>query len=126
MGKRRFFDRPAGLTVAKIILLTGAECHDAARLSHLIRDIAPLELAGPNDLTFIESNKYADTLATTRAGACLMPERFESSAPDRLIVLRTPEPYRAFVAVHSELYPQSLRPASVFETVDIAPDATIH
>jgi hypothetical protein len=25
MGKRRFFDRPSGLTVAKIISLTGAE-----------------------------------------------------------------------------------------------------
>jgi len=32
MENRRFFDRPAGLTVAKIILLTGAECHDAARM----------------------------------------------------------------------------------------------
>ena len=63
MGKRRFFDRPAGLTVAKIILLTGAECHDAARLTHLITDVAPLELAGPNDLTFIESDKYADAWA---------------------------------------------------------------
>jgi UDP-3-O-[3-hydroxymyristoyl] glucosamine N-acyltransferase len=126
MGKRGFFERPSGLTVAQIVSLTGAELRGATQLAHLIRDIAPLELAGPNDLTFIESNKYADTLATTRAGACLMPERFESRAPDHLIVLRTPEPYRAFVAVHTELYPQSLRPASLFEVVDIAPGATIH
>jgi len=60
MGKRRFFDRPSGLTIAKIISLTGAECADARRLSHLIADVAPLDLAGPNDLTFIESGKYAD------------------------------------------------------------------
>jgi UDP-3-O-[3-hydroxymyristoyl] glucosamine N-acyltransferase len=126
MGKRGFFERHSGLTVAQIVSLTGAEPRDATRLAHQIRDIAPLELAGPNDLTFIESNKYADTLATTRAGACLMPERFESRAPEHLIVLRTPEPYRAFVAVHTELYPQSLRPASLFEVVDIAPGATIH
>lgn len=105
MGKRRFFDRPSGLTVAKIISLTGAECHDALRTSHLIADVASLDLAGPNDLTFIESGKYADALAVTRAGACLMPQRFESHAPDALIVLRTQEPYRAFVAVHRELYP---------------------
>jgi UDP-3-O-[3-hydroxymyristoyl] glucosamine N-acyltransferase len=55
-----------------------------------------------------------------------MPERFESQAADGLIVLSTPEPYRAFVTVHSELYPQSLRPASLFETSDIAPGATVH
>jgi len=126
MRKRRFFDRPAGLTIAEIAALTGAESCDAARLAHLITDVAPVDLAGPADLTFIESSKYAEALATTRAGACLMPQRFESRAPKSLIVLRTAEPYRAFVAVHGELYPQSLRPTSLFETSDIAPGAIVH
>src|SRR5580693_2674997 len=126
MGKRRFFDRPSGLTVANIISLTGAECPDARRLSHLIAEVAPLDLAGPSDLTFIESGKYADALATTRAGACLMPQRFESRAPETLIVLRTQQPYRAFVAVHRELYPHSLRPTSLFEASAIAQGATIY
>ena len=43
MGNRRFFDRPLGLTVAKIISLTGAEPGDATRLEHLITDVAPLD-----------------------------------------------------------------------------------
>ena len=126
MAKRSFFDRPSGLTVAKIISLTGAESGDATRLSHLITDVAPIDHAGPTDLTFIENNKYADALATTHAGACLMPARFESRAPKSLIVLRTPEAFQAFVTVHSELYPQSLRPTSLFEANGIAPTATIH
>src|SRR4029077_4613398 len=126
MGNSRFFDRPPGLTVAEIISLTGTETSDPKRLSHLIRDVAPAELAGPHDLTFIESNKYLPALATTHAGACLMPQRFESKAPPGLIVLRTNEPYRAFVAVHRKLYPQSLRPTSLFETSGIFEGATIH
>jgi UDP-3-O-[3-hydroxymyristoyl] glucosamine N-acyltransferase len=126
MEKRRFFDRPSGITIARIVALTGAEPADTARLEQSITDVAPIDLAGPGDLTFIESNKYADALATTRAGVCLMLQRFEGRAPDTVVVLRTAEPYRAFVAVHSELYPQSLRPASLFETNDIAPGATIH
>ena len=126
MGKRGFFDRPSGLTIAEIISLTGADSCADVRLSHLITDVAPVDLAGPTDLAFIESNKYADALAATHAGACLMPQRFESRAPGTLIVLRTDEPYRAFVAVHRELYPQSLRPGSLFEASDIAPGATIH
>lgn len=126
MAKRSFFDRPSGLTIAEIVSLTGAECRDATRLSHLIRDVAPIDHAGPTDLTFIESNKYLDALATTHAGACLMPARFESRAPNGLIVLRTPEAFQAFVTVHSELYPQSLRPTSLFETTDIEQHATIH
>src|ERR1700727_3418473 len=112
MARRRFFDRPSGLTVAEIVALTGAQSGDGARLSHTITDVAPIDLAGPTDLTFLESNKYADALATTHAGACLMPQRFEGRAPESLIVLRAKEPYKAFVAVHSQLYPQSLRPTS--------------
>jgi UDP-3-O-[3-hydroxymyristoyl] glucosamine N-acyltransferase len=126
MRKRSFFDHPPGLTVAEIISLTGVESRNATRLGHRITDVAPIELAGPNDLTFIESGKYANALATTHAGACLMPQRFEGQAPDSLIVLLTDEPQRAFVAVHRELYPQSLRPASLFETDDIAVGATVH
>src|ERR1700731_524965 len=126
MGKRGFFDRPSGLTVAEIISLTGAESSGGARLSHLIRDVAPIDLAGPTDLTFIESNKYADALATTHAGACLMPPRLENRAPGTLILLRTQEPYRAFFAVHGQLYQPSVRRASLFEANDIAPGATIH
>jgi len=114
------------MTVAEIISLTGAETSEAARLSHPIRDVAPAEFAGPHDLTFIESNKYLGTLAATRAGACLMPKRFEDKAPTGLIVLRTNEPYRAFVAVHRKLYPQSLRPRSLFENSGIFEGATIH
>jgi UDP-3-O-[3-hydroxymyristoyl] glucosamine N-acyltransferase len=126
MGKRRFFDRPSGLTVAEIISLTGAECSDTARLAHPITDIAPVDLAGPTHLTFIESNKFVDALVTTRAGACLMPQRFESRAPDGLIILRTQQPYRAFIAVHRKLYPQSLRPTSPFEASGIFEGATVH
>jgi UDP-3-O-[3-hydroxymyristoyl] glucosamine N-acyltransferase len=126
MAKRGFFERPSGLTVSQIVSLTGAECDEAVELGRMITDVAPIDLAGPTDLTFIESNKYADALATTRAGACLMLPRFGGQAPSGVIELRTPESYRAFVAVHSELYPQSLRPTSLFETDSIASGATIH
>jgi UDP-3-O-[3-hydroxymyristoyl] glucosamine N-acyltransferase len=126
MGNRRFFDRPQALTVAEIVSLTGAEFSDAASLAHRITDVAPVDLAGPSDLTFVESNKYADALAMTRAGVCLLPPRFKGHTPDGLIVLRTEKPYPAFVAVHRKLYPQSLRPASLFETEGIFEGATIH
>jgi UDP-3-O-[3-hydroxymyristoyl] glucosamine N-acyltransferase len=126
MRKRSFFDHPPGLTIAEIVSLTGAESRDATRLADRITDVAPPDLAGPTDLTFIESAKYTDALATTHARACLMPPRFADRAPDSLIVLLTNEPQRAFVVVHSALYPQSLRPASLFEADEIAPGATIH
>src|SRR6185312_3007017 len=126
MGNRRFFDRLPGLTVAEIVALTGAEANQAVPMSLLITGVAPVDLAGPADLTFVDGNKYADVLTTTRAGACLMPKRFANRAPQSLLVLHSEEPYRAFVAVHRKLYPQSLRPASLFETDGIFEGATVH
>jgi UDP-3-O-[3-hydroxymyristoyl] glucosamine N-acyltransferase len=126
MANRRFFDRPSGMTVAEIVALTGARSSRSAALSHLITDVAPVDLAGPGDLTFIDANKYTEALSNTRAGACLMPSRFEGHAPEGVIVLHTETPYRAFVAVHRKLYPQSLRPSSLFEIDGIFEGATVH
>jgi UDP-3-O-[3-hydroxymyristoyl] glucosamine N-acyltransferase len=126
MENRRFFASPSGLTVAEIVSLTGAEFSDAASLSRLITDVAPVDLAGPSDLTFVDSNKFADALSRTRAGACLISPRLTGQAPEGVILLRTEKPYLAFVAVHRQLYPQSLRPASLFETDGIFDGATIH
>ena len=80
----------------------------------------------PSDLAFIDGNKFTDALSRTRAGACLMPKRFAGPRAQDLVVLHTEEPYRAFVAVHRKLYPQSLRPASLFETDGIFEGATVH
>src|ERR1700753_3032335 len=107
MGNRLFFNRPHGLTIADIVALTGAEASGTASLSHLITGVAPVDLAGPSDLAFVDGNKFADALPKTRAGACLMPQRLAERAPAELVVLRTEQPYRAFVAVHRKLYPQS-------------------
>jgi UDP-3-O-[3-hydroxymyristoyl] glucosamine N-acyltransferase len=126
MGNRRFFDRPQGLTVADIVTLTGAEASQAAPESFVIKGVAPVDLAGPADLAFVDGNKFADALRTTRAGACLMPRRFADRAPEGLIAFYTDQPYRAFVAVHRKLYPQSLQPVSLFETDGIYEGATVH
>jgi UDP-3-O-[3-hydroxymyristoyl] glucosamine N-acyltransferase len=126
MGNRRFFNRPSDLTIADIVALTGAELADATSASRVINGVSPVDLAGPSDLSFIDANKFVDALTRTRAGACLMPKRFSDHAPKGLVVLQTETPYRAFVAVHRRLYPQSLQPSSLFETDGIFEGAFVH
>src|ERR1700761_1510799 len=126
MGNRHFFDSPQGLSVTEIVALTGAAAASAAPASLLITGVAPVDLAGPSDLTFVDGKKYIAALTTTRAAVCLMPQSFAEHAPRGLVVLHCEQPYRAFVAVHRKLYPQSLRPASVFETDGLFEGATIH
>ena len=126
MAAPHFFKRPSGLTVGEIAVLTGAEPSAGGQLNHLLTNIAPLDRAGQSDLAFLESAKYADALMSTQAGACLTTKRFEKQAPRGVSVLCAHEPYRAFVAVARKLYPDALRPSSLFETKGVSPEAVVH
>jgi UDP-3-O-[3-hydroxymyristoyl] glucosamine N-acyltransferase len=126
MTEPHFFKSTSGLTVGEIATLTGAKPRDTAAADRRIRNIAPLDRAGPRDLTFLDNARYVSQLATTRAGACLIGERFAKEAPAHLITLVARDPYRAFVAVARALFPDALRPSSLFESGGTAPGAFVH
>ncbi len=126
MTEPLFFARPKGLTAAEIVALTGAVAPPGAPLERRIRGIAPLEHAGPSDLSFLDKRKFLDRFAATHAGICLTTERFAAQAPARVTVLVTRQPYRAFVAATQALYPDVQRPSSLFEARGIAASALVH
>jgi UDP-3-O-[3-hydroxymyristoyl] glucosamine N-acyltransferase len=126
MAQLTFFKEPAWSTLADIAALTGAQLLDAGRAGQRINRLAALDRAGPTHLTFFDNRKYAEQLARTHAGACLVTERLEASIPRHVAVLRIADPYRAFVRVAREFHADSLRPQSSFETTGIAASAVIH
>jgi len=126
MSDAKFVPDVAPLSLAEIAELTGAVLVPGADATLRIGNIAALDRAGPGDLAFIDSVKYAGQLHETRASACLASARFEKQAPTHVAVLRTREPYRAFITVARKLFPGMLRPTSVFATTGIAPGATVH
>ena len=111
---RDFVIADCELTTGEIAALTGAKLRHGDPPDQRIRNIAPLDTAGASDVSFLDNSKYAGELATTRAGACLIAPRFIESAPRNLVVLETPQPYPAFVAVTRKLFGNLLRPASLF------------
>jgi UDP-3-O-[3-hydroxymyristoyl] glucosamine N-acyltransferase len=122
----QFFPRPQGLTVGEIAALTGAVPRDGARLDDVISGIAALDRARGGDLTFLDRARYLGLLTGTRAGVCITTERFASSAPAALTVLRSAEPFRDFVAVARKLFPESLRPPSLYDAEAIGAGAVVH
>jgi len=116
----------AWLTLADIASLTGAVPRDGSNLSYRITNVAPIDYAGPGDLAFLESNKFADALATTGAGAVLTVERFAPRVPAGVNLLLTRKPYQAFVTVAREFHRGRLRPTSPFEADGVMPGAHVH
>jgi UDP-3-O-[3-hydroxymyristoyl] glucosamine N-acyltransferase len=126
MTLQPFFRTPTGLTIAEIAALTGATPGKSAPLDRVIRGIASLDRARPCDLVFLDKAKLADELTRTRAGACLVDERLAAGVPEGVATLVAKDPYGAFVAVARTLYPEALRPTSLFETEGIAAGAFVH
>jgi UDP-3-O-[3-hydroxymyristoyl] glucosamine N-acyltransferase len=120
MTEPLFFKNAKSLTVADIATLTGAQPATGAVLDRIITRVAPLDAAQPTDLTFFENSKYLDDLAATRAGACLLAPRFAGKAPRNVTQLTVRDPYRAFVTVARVLFPDALRPSSMFAATGTA------
>src|SRR3982074_297396 len=123
MAQPTFFEQPPWSTLADIAALTKALLADPARGGQQVRGLASLEEAGPMHLTFFDNLKYAGQLASTKAGACLVSERFEASVPANVAICRAAQPFRAFVKIARELYSGVLRPQSWFGNAGIAPSA---
>jgi len=126
MSEPLFFRSARAFTVGEIATLTGAEPREPADLARRIDNIAPLDRAGPGDVTFLDNAKYAGELAATWAGACLVTDRFVKDVPARVAALRTEEPYRAFVTVARALFPTAHRPSSLFGATGVGAGATVH
>jgi UDP-3-O-[3-hydroxymyristoyl] glucosamine N-acyltransferase len=125
MAQPTFFEQPPSSTLAELAALTKAHLVDASRGGQPVKGLASLDEAGPMHLAFFDNLKYADQLASTKAGACLVSPRFEASVPAHVAVLRATHPFRAFVQIARELYGSALRPQSWFGVAGIAPSAII-
>lgn len=121
-----FLRQTCAPTIAEIIAWTGATTPRAVDLETRIRSVAPLDQAAQGALAFLDNPKYAPLLALTRAAACFVSRRFADHLPAATVALVVPEPYRAFAVVVGKLYPQALKPPSVFGTVGISPGSFVH
>jgi UDP-3-O-[3-hydroxymyristoyl] glucosamine N-acyltransferase len=126
MTESYFFRRRSGLSLREIVALTGATPQPGAELDRRITGIAALDRAAPGDLCFLDNAKFVDQASTCEAVACLTLERLAHGLPDRVSLLFVREPYRAFVEVSRKLFPDALRPSSIFEAPGVAAGALVH
>src|SRR6476619_6080157 len=125
MAQPRFFEQPSSSPLADIAALTKALLVDPSRGGQQVRGLASLDEAGPMHLAFFDNLRYADQLAATKAGACLVSDRFAARVPAHVAVLRAAQPFRAFVRIARQWHSDALRPKSWSGNDGIAPSAII-
>ncbi len=121
-----FFPSSGALTLERVCALAGIPVPDGASGDEPIRGVASLELAGPDDLAYMDNPKYGEALGLTQARACLVSRRFAAKVPASVHALVCNEPYRVFAQVLAVLHPGAMRPGPVFGSQGIAPGSTIH
>ena len=126
MNEPVFFRRAPAPTLAQIIAETGARAPEGTDLSQVIEGLGPLDTAGPGELSFLDNPKYVEQLASTRATAIFIGERYAARTPQGVIALVAADPYRAFARIAGVLFPEALRPGSFFGASGVSPMSFVH
>lgn len=105
MADPRFFTVAGPFTAAELARRTGATLAGDGAI--VLKDVAPLDAAGPDHLSFLDNRKYLDALRKTRAGACFVHPDLAKEAPKTVALLVTPAPYRAYALAAQAFYPEA-------------------
>jgi UDP-3-O-[3-hydroxymyristoyl] glucosamine N-acyltransferase len=125
MADPRFFIRAGPFTLERLASVSGGQLVDGQHAERLISDVAPLETAGPEDLTFFDNRKYLDAFVQSRAGAAFVQEADAPRAPPGMALLVAPEPYKAFARAAQSFYPEQPMAAGRAPSAIIDPGATV-
>lgn len=126
MADPRFFNKQAPITLGELARISGAELEPGCDPERLVHDVAPLDTAGPDELSFLDNPKYADAFRSTKAGACVVTAKLAGDAPAGMAVLLSDRPYRAYAHIARAFYPGiSTDAASHHPSAIIDPTATL-
>ncbi|MDP2057107.1 MAG: LpxD N-terminal domain-containing protein, partial [Thiobacillus sp.] len=109
------------VTLAALVARFGGELvGDGAQT---VNQVAPLDRATPDQIGFVSQSKYLAQLASTRAGAVILPAgaRDATDLP-RILTL---DPYLYFARVSAWLNPPPRPPAGIHPAATVAADAEI-
>ena len=125
MADPRFFDRCGPFSLQQLAELSGARLANSAGNSRLFEDVAPLETAGPSDVTFLDNRKYLDAFVRSGAGAAFVDDWAAERAPAGMALLIAGNPYKAYALAAQAFYPAAAPAARRAGSAFIDPSACV-
>jgi UDP-3-O-[3-hydroxymyristoyl] glucosamine N-acyltransferase len=114
------------LTAADISSLLAAPLPVDADPAATFVNVAPLDIAGPRDLAYMDSARYTPQLQSTAAGMILVSRRFAAKCPASSIVLVCADPQRAYAQCLAAMFPEIARARTWHETSKVHPASHVH
>lgn len=126
MADPAFFPAVSAISLSEIAELASTPLPEGVEPSRRISRAAPLEQAGSDAIAYMDNPRYVDALASSRAGCLLVARKFAAAIPDGAPAFILDKPYPVFAAVLARLYPEAMRPGSLFDSPGIAPGSVVH
>ena len=114
------------LQLGDIVEALGGSLHGSSEI--LIAQLAPLETAGPHDLSFLSHPKYQNHLKQSRAACVIVTPQFKELALERGACIVAEDPYHYFARL-TQLWKKKTRSVSalrIHPSAVIDPSAFVH
>lgn len=125
MADPRFFTRAGPFPLAELARIAGAELAGEADPAAVVTDVAPLDAAGPEHLSFLDNRRYVEAFAASRAGACLVHPDLAARAPRGMALLVTRKPYKGYALCAQAFYPPVTADSGVSSGAHVDPTAQL-
>lgn len=122
LGDARFFNRAGPFTLAEIAEKIGATIAGPAA-AQPFAGVAPLQSAGPDQVSFLHNPKYISELATTRAGAVIVAADLAARVQGTALVVG--DPHLAWAQLGQMFHPLPPLCPGVHPSAVIDPSAII-
>jgi UDP-3-O-[3-hydroxymyristoyl] glucosamine N-acyltransferase len=122
-GDPRFFQRAGPFSLAAVV---DAAQGEAPPRRLMLGGIAPLQAAGPGDVSFLSNRKYLPALEQTRAGAVILHPDLAARVPSGAVAILAEDSYAAWARVAALFHPLPPRTPGIHPAAVVAADAVIH
>jgi UDP-3-O-[3-hydroxymyristoyl] glucosamine N-acyltransferase len=102
LGNPRFFRRSGPFSLA-VVASTARGVADEVELR--LEGVAPLQTAGPKEVSFLDNRRYTSALDQTLAGAVIVHPDMAARVPSTAVTIVTNEPYAAWARVAALFHP---------------------
>lgn len=125
MADPRFFSVAGPFTLARLAEISGAELAAGADPAKEVADVAALDQAGANDISFLDNRKYLASFQASKAGAAIVHPDLADRAPAGMMLLLSKDPYRAYAKIAQAFYPRPAVQPWVAPTAYVDPTAKV-
>jgi UDP-3-O-[3-hydroxymyristoyl] glucosamine N-acyltransferase len=122
MGNTRFFSRSGPYSLA---VVAQAASGIACSRDLLLEGVAPLQVAGPFEVSFLDNQHYASTLEQTLAGAVIVHPDMQARVPAATVPIVTTEPYAGWARVAALFHPAPPVSPGIHPTAVVAKSAKV-